>query len=149
MAGCREQGQERPHASFQLTSLFHSSHCTAPLRVCFIHHTALPLYEFVSFITLHCPSTHSFFFLPFIFISWRLITLQYCSGFCHSTHSHLSFCHLGTKWGGGGRVNGGDPCALVYKEARLPGSESQLLCMSWLKSLNLCRPTTHMYHWHI
>ena len=24
------------------------------------------------------------FFLPFIFISWRLITLQYCSGFCHT-----------------------------------------------------------------
>ena len=23
-------------------------------------------------------------FFPFIFISWRLITLQYCSGFCHS-----------------------------------------------------------------
>ena len=21
---------------------------------------------------------------PFIFISWRLITLQYCSGFCHT-----------------------------------------------------------------
>ena len=26
----------------------------------------------------------SFFFSPFIFISWRLITLQYCSGFCHT-----------------------------------------------------------------
>ena len=25
-----------------------------------------------------------FFFFPFIFISWRLITLQYCSGFCHT-----------------------------------------------------------------
>ena len=25
-----------------------------------------------------------FFFIPFIFISWRLITLQYCSGFCHT-----------------------------------------------------------------
>ena len=27
-----------------------------------------------------------FFFLifPFIFISWKLITLQYCSGFCHT-----------------------------------------------------------------
>ena len=24
------------------------------------------------------------FFLPFIFISWRLITLQYCSDFCHT-----------------------------------------------------------------
>ena len=26
----------------------------------------------------------SFFFFSFIFISWRLITLQYCSGFCHT-----------------------------------------------------------------
>ena len=25
-----------------------------------------------------------FFFFKFIFISWRLITLQYCSGFCHT-----------------------------------------------------------------
>ena len=25
------------------------------------------------------------FFFPFIFISWRLITLQYCSGFCHTS----------------------------------------------------------------
>ena len=25
-----------------------------------------------------------FFLFPFIFISWRLITLQYCSGFCHT-----------------------------------------------------------------
>ena len=25
-----------------------------------------------------------FFFFPFIFISWRLITLQNCSGFCHT-----------------------------------------------------------------
>ena len=27
---------------------------------------------------------HLFFFFPFIFISWRTITLQYCSGFCHT-----------------------------------------------------------------
>ena len=25
-----------------------------------------------------------FAFFSFIFISWRLITLQYCSGFCHT-----------------------------------------------------------------
>ena len=29
------------------------------------------------------PGLENFFFLPFIFISWKLITLQYCSGFCH------------------------------------------------------------------
>ena len=26
----------------------------------------------------------SFFFFPFIFISWKLIILQYCSGLCHT-----------------------------------------------------------------
>ena len=26
----------------------------------------------------------TFFFFSFIFICWRLITLQYCSGFCHT-----------------------------------------------------------------
>ena len=37
-------------------------------------HTRWPKYWGFSF----------FFFFPFIFISWRLITLQYCSGFCHT-----------------------------------------------------------------
>ena len=35
----------------------------------------------------YCPTKHLiiyFFFFSFIFISWRLITLQYCSGFCHT-----------------------------------------------------------------
>ena len=27
---------------------------------------------------------NNFIFFPFIFISWRLITLQYCTGFCHT-----------------------------------------------------------------
>ena len=30
------------------------------------------------------PGAHNAFFFPFIFISWRLITLQYCGGFCHT-----------------------------------------------------------------
>ena len=29
-------------------------------------------------------STQAILFFSFIFISWRLITLQYCSGFCHT-----------------------------------------------------------------
>ena len=29
-------------------------------------------------------ATHFIYFFPFIFISWRIITLQYCSGFCHT-----------------------------------------------------------------
>ena len=31
-----------------------------------------------------CILGHAFLFFSFIFISWRLITLQYCSGFCHT-----------------------------------------------------------------
>ena len=31
-----------------------------------------------------CRNMIKFYFFPFIFISWRLITLQYCSGFCHT-----------------------------------------------------------------
>ena len=35
------------------------------------------------------------FFFPFIFISWRLITLQYCSGFCHTlTWISHGFTHI-------------------------------------------------------
>ena len=38
-------------------------------------------FPYEPFISLkHCYA----FFFPFIFISWRLITLQYCSGFCHT-----------------------------------------------------------------
>ena len=37
------------------------------------------------------------FFFPFIFISWKLITLQYCSGFCHTltwiSHGFTSIPH--------------------------------------------------------
>ena len=47
------------------------------------------LYE-VFFFLIKC----SFFFSPFNFISWRLITLQYCGGFCHilTWISHGSTC---------------------------------------------------------
>ena len=37
-------------------------------------------------------------FFPIIFISWRLITLQYCSGFCHTStwisHGFIYMCLL-------------------------------------------------------
>ena len=38
------------------------------------------IFGLLSFIFLNC----FFFVFLFIFISWRLITLQYCSGFCHT-----------------------------------------------------------------
>ena len=40
------------------------------------------LFELLS--VLHTPDPLLFFFFPLIFISWRLITSQYCSGFCHT-----------------------------------------------------------------
>ena len=36
------------------------------------------------FFCLFCLLNIYYFFFPFIFISWRLITLQYCSAFCHT-----------------------------------------------------------------
>ena len=35
-----------------------------------------------------------FIFFPFIFISWRLITLQYYSGFCHNWHESAMDLHV-------------------------------------------------------
>ena len=43
--------------------------------------TASP-YEILFFFFFE--GSYFIFFFPFIFISWRLITLQYCSGFCHT-----------------------------------------------------------------
>ena len=39
---------------------------------------------FFFFLKFPCVPLLGFCFFPFIFISWRLITLQYCSGFCHT-----------------------------------------------------------------
>ena len=52
----------------------------------------------LAFTTALCSS--SFSPPPFIFISWRLITLQYCSGFCHTltwiSHGFTCVPHPGT-----------------------------------------------------
>ena len=42
------------------------------------------------------PFTRMTIFFPFIFISWRLITLQYCSGFCYTLAwiSHGFTCRM-------------------------------------------------------
>ena len=42
------------------------------------------------------------FFFPFIFISWRLITLQYCSGFCHTLSYEFLKIILLIYFGGAG-----------------------------------------------
>ena len=41
------------------------------------------VYEFLWYHCFLCISERWHFF-SFIFVSWRLITLQYCSGFCHT-----------------------------------------------------------------
>ena len=41
-------------------------------------------FEFIFWYGIRTCSHFILFFFPFIFISWRLITLQYCSGFCHT-----------------------------------------------------------------
>ena len=43
----------------------------------------VPFYSYIPPFFFHL-SSHKIFFFSFIFISWRLITLQYCSGFCHT-----------------------------------------------------------------
>ena len=46
-------------------------------------HIGVLFFFFFFFFLLICHQ-NCFFFFPFIFISWRLITLQYFSGFCHT-----------------------------------------------------------------
>ena len=52
------------------------------LSVVILNHTWLSQLLFISFTISH--NSFWIFFPPIIFISWRLITLQYCSGFCHT-----------------------------------------------------------------
>ena len=51
-----------------------------------------------SWLVMTNPTMHSFFFFSLIFISWRLITLQYCSGFCHTltwiSHGFMAYLHV-------------------------------------------------------
>ena len=41
-------------------------------------------YEFSGDASIHTIVLMCIYFFPFIFINWRLTTLQYCSGFCHT-----------------------------------------------------------------
>ena len=69
------------HHSSKALILWHSALFTVQLSQ--LHEptgkpTAVTLWTFVS------SATSLLFFFSFIFISWRLITLQHCSGFCHT-----------------------------------------------------------------
>jgi len=48
---------------------------------------SLQMTQFCSFygwVIFHCINVPYFLFFKFIYFNWRLITLQYCSGFCHT-----------------------------------------------------------------
>ena len=68
----------------------------------------------------------SFSFFPFIFISWRLITLQYCSGFCHTLDS------AGEGEGGMYRENSIETCILSrVKQIISPGWMHETSAWAW------------------
>ena len=64
-------------------SLFTSLLFTAICKASLDNHFAFLDFFFPGMVLISA-SFFVFFFFPFIFISWRLITLQYCSGFCHT-----------------------------------------------------------------
>ena len=53
--------------------------------ICSIYICSYPGKETTTYLLLSWQRVESYFFFSFIFISWRLITLQYCSGFCHTS----------------------------------------------------------------
>ena len=54
----------------------------------------LNVHNIQTFILFFSKILYFIIFFPFMFISWRLITLQYCSGFCHTLTwiSHVFTC---------------------------------------------------------
>ena len=66
----------QPHSCLYCEELFKCHHWDEAVLA--LDHRSQHLPPFFFF---HCCL---FFFFPFIFISWRLITLQYCSGVCHT-----------------------------------------------------------------
>ena len=58
--------------------------CSPIFLFCKLYSSVFSPSDFILFYFLFfCWRIYSFIF-PFIFISWRLITLRYCSGFCHT-----------------------------------------------------------------
>ena len=60
-----------------LSDLAYIDTCTYSFKHCFFPSCCIKVSFMVSIY-------YTTFFFPFTFISWRLITLQYCDGFCHT-----------------------------------------------------------------
>ena len=78
----------------------HSAFCIInmlPKRSTFVNWWLLLIHHYCSKSTVYI-RVHlwycTFFFFSFIFISWRLSTLQYCSGFCHHWHESAMDLHV-------------------------------------------------------
>ena len=71
-----------------LDSILKSRDITLPAKVHLVKAMIFPVVmygcEIWTVKKAECRKIDAFFFFSFIFISWRLITLQYCSGFCHT-----------------------------------------------------------------
>ena len=78
-----KEGSKQSSFSYYLRVFLHVGDCSVFFPWFFFffyfHCVLLLIYLFWSFFFLFLS-----FFFSFIFISWRLITLQYCSGFCHT-----------------------------------------------------------------
>ena len=82
------------HSLFHFLLLISYFNNTKIFVIAFIKHALPHLYAMIIVLVvsrkpyLHICSRHFFFpwclFFSFILISWRLINLQYCSGFCHT-----------------------------------------------------------------
>ena len=80
------------------------------------------------------PSIRIFF--PFIFISWRVITLQYCSGFCHTvtwiSHGFTGSFQMSQFFASGGQSIGASASASV-----LPMNIQNWFPLGWIGWISL------------
>ena len=84
----------KPYLLFSLmayhsfSDVFYSSHFTPRFFTCGVFHVQGTLSEMLCFSLLT-------FFLNFLFLfKWRIISLQYCVGFCHTSHESAIGRHM-------------------------------------------------------
>ena len=113
--------ENTPFFDLMCYSIYFTVFLATKLSISNVMCTRIFLTNFVTNLSFCVLCSISFCF-PFIFISWRLITLQYCSGFCHTLtwishgftpwiYSHgfpipipsptsLPFCSISVQWKG-------------------------------------------------